>query len=221
MSEELLGISLCDAVAALRSERLIDWTGGAVSVRLNSSAFLTTPGGSARRFWRLDPSDMLRLSLGCVRHDSVPRPPIGVSLHAYLYMKLRNLRAIVHTHAGASFIVSCIAFGGLPSLPPTGPLGVVPMIGLAGLPSHTIETQHAWIEQVTIPEIERLADGWDVALQDQGVAFLDYEHGVYVLGGSLEGALIDLARVEASAALWLQTVRNRESIRVHRPHPKD
>lgn len=218
---------LADAVSVLLRQGLLDFTGGALSLRTGTESFAITPGGSARRFWNISEDDIVVVSP--TGSDPRVRLPLGARLHEYLYQAVPSLGAIVHTHSGCMFIASCVAHEGLPILPATAPLGAIPMLGAPGprlpsdeLPVDDVFSSTEWVEAVTIPEVRSLVDEWALKLDGAGVAFLDYQHGAYVLGSSVEAAIVDLARLESSCRLWMFAEVSGRSIQAsRRPWPKN
>lgn len=201
---------LLEAVNDLRRERLLDWTGGAISLRVGSSAMLITPGGSARRLWKLLTQDLIYLPLHALRTSTGQRLPIGTALHQFLYRELPDVNAIVHTHAGCCYTASCLASAGLPILAPTSPLGDVPCISDSPSNEHNRpSTQTDWVTDVTIPAVSRYMPLWVETTRKRGVVFFDRDHGAYTLGRSVDAALVDLARLESSSRLWLQANNGR------------
>lgn len=205
MTESVLREKLILAVRDLRKEGLLDWTGGALSLRLDEFSMLITPGGSARRRWKLSEEELLTIEFERpTLRTGEARPPIGVALHSHLYRHLPDMQAIVHTHAGACYTASCLAPGGMPELPPTAHLGAIKTLGVVSdVPTLEITDQPEWVERITIPEVTALFPEWASAMQNRGVAVLDYEHGAYSFGKHLDATLRDLACLEASARLWM------------------
>ncbi|MET7676559.1 class II aldolase/adducin family protein [Streptomyces seoulensis] len=192
------------AVRLLREERLLDWTGGALSVRTDDGP-LVTRGGSARAFWELTAEDVIL----CPPGENLSaarglRPPIGLEVHHAIYALFPECGAVLHSHAGASYLASCLS-SGLKGLPPLEPIGEVPVLGrpVAHFDAGDPEARAVRERGVLIPELEALAVERRGALQEHGLAFLDHAHGVYVLAKNAAGALTEMARVDAGARLWL------------------
>ena len=213
---------LVDIIASLRSESLLDWTGGAISVRVGGS-LLISPGGSARRLWRVRRSEILIAPIdGELEPPTVGRYPLGIRLHQLVYSRFDACRVILHTHAGFAYVASCLA-AVLDDSPPTRSLGVVPCLAISADPSPQ-RTLRGWEDEVLFPDINSFATIRSSELVDHGLAFLEFQHGVYVLGTDWSGALIDLARVEVAARLWVAersigTASERHS-GAPRPHPR-
>ncbi|MFJ4002187.1 class II aldolase/adducin family protein [Streptomyces sp. NPDC090023] len=199
------------AVRLLREERLLDWTGGALSVRTDDGP-LVTRGGSARAFWELTAEDVILCPPG--ENPSAARglrPPIGLEVHHAIYAHFPECGAVLHSHAGSAYLASCLS-SGLKDLPPLEPIGEVPVLGRpdahsdAGAPDARA-ARAAREGGVLIPELAALAMERGSALREHGLAFMDHAHGVYVLAKDLAGALTEMARVEAGARLWLAAGR--------------
>ncbi|MFD6567978.1 class II aldolase/adducin family protein [Micromonospora profundi] len=203
-AEEREGVA--SAVRQLRIEHLLDWTGGAVSQRLDNMRMVITPGGGARRRWEISANDLLVVDVLAPPSSVIPRPPIGTAIHSFIYREVPGVGAIVHTHAGAAYLASCFCDSSLGSLPPTAHLGEIPVLGLTlddGRHDSTPTTQASWVEQVTIPQAAQHLTEWKTAISTRGVAFLDFGHGAYTAASSLGAAIIDLARLERACQLWL------------------
>ncbi|MFK4108052.1 class II aldolase/adducin family protein [Streptomyces sp. NPDC002176] len=196
------------AVRLLREERLLDWTGGALSVRTDDGPLLTR-GGSARAFWELTAGDVILCPPG--ENPSAARglrPPIGLEVHHAIYALFPECGAVLHSHAGAAYLASCLS-PGLKGLPPLEPIGEVPVLGRPVAYSDAGDPDARAIREsgVLIPELAALASERGSALREHGLAFLDHAHGVYVLARNLPGALTEMARVDAGARLWLAVGR--------------
>ncbi|MFF3684502.1 class II aldolase/adducin family protein [Streptomyces sp. NPDC002187] len=199
---------LVSAVRLLRSERLLDWTGGALSAR-GKDAMLISRGGAARKFWLLDDNDIMSWPYSGVPHESAPRPPLGVAVHQCVYRHFPWCTAVVHSHAGDCFLTSCLSTG-LKASPPTETLGEIPNLGDskggsggAGTSGGLSIIRRAERERdVLLPQIVELAEQRGGEMAEHGLAFLDHGHGIYVLGRSLSEALTDLAKAEAGCRLW-------------------
>ncbi|MER7682146.1 class II aldolase/adducin family protein [Streptomyces sp. NPDC096934] len=196
--------SILRAVRLLREERLLDWTGGALSVRTDDGP-LVTRGGSARAFWELTAEDVIlcppRKKPSTCRG---PRPPIGLGVHHAIYSLFPECGAVLHSHAGTAYVASCLS-PGLRGLPPIESIGEVPVLGRPAAHSG-VGGRNARASResgVLIPELAALAIERGNALREHGLAFMDHAHGVYVLASHLDGALTEIARVEAGARVWL------------------
>ncbi|MER8081455.1 class II aldolase/adducin family protein [Streptomyces griseoluteus] len=196
--------SMLRAVRLLREEGLLDWTGGALSVRTDDGP-LVTRGGSARAFWELTAEDVIlcppRQSPSTRRGG---RPPVGMEVHHAIYSLFPACGAVLHSHAGTAYVASCLS-SGLRGLPPLEPIGEVPVLGRPAVHSGVGGTEARASRErcVLIPELAALAAERGNVLREHGLAFMDHAHGVYVLASNVDGALTEMARVEAGARVWL------------------
>ncbi|MER5465841.1 class II aldolase/adducin family protein [Streptomyces sp. NPDC002668] len=196
---------LVSAVRLLRSERLLDWTGGALSAR-GKDAILISRGGAARKFWLLDDTDIMSWPYSGAPRESASRPPLGAVVHQCIYRRFPWCRAVVHSHAGDCFLTSCLSTG-LKASPPTESLGEIPNLGDSkggggGAGGRAAGRRAERERDILLPQIVELAERRGGEMKEHGLAFLDHGHGIYVLGRSLPEALTDLAKAEAGCRLW-------------------
>lgn len=216
---------VADCARLLVGHGLLDFTGGAISTRVDAGHHAITPGGSARRLWSLQPSDIVVVSR--TGRDPDVRLPLGAALHARLYEELPALDSIIHTHAGEAFVASCLEMPLFPRLPPTEPLGDIRTLGLPSRvgqqPSGATETRagvEEWVEMKTLGELRDLLPKWRQQIEHRGVVFLDYQHGAYVLGRDMNAAVVDLARLESSAGILFRFQASGTPLPApHRPAP--
>lgn len=176
-----------------------------------------TPGGAARRLWKIGARDVLRIEDGVLLPElKSVRLPSSYVLHELMAGQLGFPLAIVHTHAGPVFRYSCHAISDLPNLPPTQPLGAVPVLGQRG-PLDSACAGSDWTQAVTIPSVQSFLNDRGDELSRHGLAFFDLEHGAYVLGRSLEGTLVDLARLDQACRL----IEQGHTARASRPGPSN
>jgi hypothetical protein len=74
-----------------------------------------------------------------------------------------------------------------------------------------------WTQAVTIPSVQSFLNDRGDELSRHGLAFFDLEHGAYVLGRSLEGTLVDLARLDQACRL----IEQGHTARASRPGPSN
>jgi len=217
---------ICSAIDQLRGERLLDWNGGAVSARKSESEFAISPGGAARKLWVVEPSSVQVHPLGRrVERLLDARPPLGATIHQYLYRHLPSLEVVIHSHAGWGYQFSLLGTSSFPELPQTGPLGAIPVIGdnSRGGASESLDIEE-WNMRFVIPEIAGLIDDWRQALNLHGVAFIEKGHGYYILGRTWRQALVDAARLESacrSVLIWMTMHGAEEMPTWSHPTPKE
>jgi ribulose-5-phosphate 4-epimerase/fuculose-1-phosphate aldolase len=187
------------ATARLRAERLLDWTGGALSARSEPDRMTITPAGAARRHWVVSEPDLVDVPLRDGPAGTAPAGPRSTGLHAALHRQVPSAAVVVHTHAGSMFLASCLARAELPVLPPTRKFGAIPLTGTAQEGAATDQER----TRSTVREVEGLLPAWVGRLYRDSFVFLDREHGAYAFSSSFDLALVALAKLEASCALWL------------------
>jgi len=203
-----LRTELIESVAALCTEGLLDWTGGALSLRYQQHSMLITPSGSARALWRIQESDLLVVNLD--NHHRQPNQPASLAMHALIYNNVPEIHAIFHSHAGAMYTASCIAKGELGVLPPTVKMGSVPVIGEGGVRGVNCSEGNQGAEALRDSSAAAVRCQLPLWLNRDNwpwFAFLDREHGVFVMAKTSMAALVGLAKLESGARLWLEERR--------------
>jgi ribulose-5-phosphate 4-epimerase/fuculose-1-phosphate aldolase len=194
---------ILSAVGLLRAERLLDWTGGALSARSGSDRMAITRTGAARRLWRLDESDLVDVPIRDGAGAGGASMPLSAGLHALIHRLVPSAAVVVHTHAGSMFTASCLAGGDLPVLPPVRKFGITPLVGVrrhGGTATGGTDQERM---RSTTSEAEGLLSHWAGRLYRETFVFLDRDHGAYAFSSSFELALVALAKLEAACCLWL------------------
>ena len=90
----------------LVEEGLVSGTWGNLSIRLDEDTMVVTPSGIT--YDRLTPGDMVKVRIDDLTWDGDLKPTSEKILHAEIYRRRPEVRAIIHTHqTGASIFAAC------------------------------------------------------------------------------------------------------------------
>ena len=76
---------------------LVQGTWGNISVMLDRETMLCTPSGLD--YDRLRPEDMVRVNIKSLKADGLHKPTSEKGMHAGIYRKYPNAKAVIHTHS--------------------------------------------------------------------------------------------------------------------------
>jgi L-ribulose-5-phosphate 4-epimerase len=169
------------------AERLVNWTAGNVSRRIEDSPGLFAVTPTSVPYDVMAPSDILIVTLdGDVIDGSLP-PTSELPLHTLVYRSRPDVGAVVHTHGAASVAMAALGWGLPPFLP-----AIVAWAGgaIACTPYARAGT-------------EEIAHVTAAALADRSACFLG-NHGLLAIGRSLPYAYGAASMVEAAADAYLK-----------------
>ena len=196
---------LLQVVGLLKGEGLLDGTGGAVSARAGDE-LLVTRGGSARMFWKLSEEDILVTSSAGsvkVRKHKSDRAPLGMAMHVLVYQLWPEASVVIHSHAGFAYVASCLGIG-LTGEAPVRSLGNIPCLVSDQNPAEFSRNQ--WDENILRPALMKLISADLPGMPGSSLAFLEFEHGFYVISTDLNLAVTDVARMHRAAEVALSGV---------------
>jgi ribulose-5-phosphate 4-epimerase/fuculose-1-phosphate aldolase len=211
--------SLIDAVQYLRSEGILDLTGGAISLRVGEHILMTPAGASFRR-WHLVPEELVVVDRdGTIIEGGPYKAAASLPLAMALFEELTQANAIIHTHSSASLAYAC-AGSPMPCVTNSAAqFGEIPLLGSDAW--DVVERARQDPSGIRIPPamIQRAdvaAVNWSIAhqalarlggraseLERHSLVFLLANHGVVVVSQSLEQGLDNLVKVEANARVSL------------------
>ena len=76
---------------------LVQGTWGNLSVRLDQHSMIVTPSGLD--YYRLTPSDMVKVDIQSLRHEGQRKPTSEKGIHSGIYQLRPELGAVIHTHS--------------------------------------------------------------------------------------------------------------------------
>ena len=89
--------ALVDCGIRLVRTGLVQGTWGNISVRLDDKYMLVTPSGLD--YLRLTPDDMVKVDIATMKHEGSIKPTSEKGLHAEIYKRRPDVKAVVHTHS--------------------------------------------------------------------------------------------------------------------------
>ena len=95
--EAQLRQALVDCGIRLVKTGLVQGTWGNISVRLDDKYMLVTPSGLD--YLRLTPDDMVKVEIATMKHEGNIKPTSEKGLHAEIYKRRPDVKAVVHTHS--------------------------------------------------------------------------------------------------------------------------
>lgn len=190
MSRDGILDALCAHARSLFERGFTVASGGNLSHRLGDGFLMEASGTS---FGRLTPADFVLCDAGGAAIEAGPPKSKEVALHAAIYQRHPDARAIVHLHSAAAIALSCTA-------EPTDTGSALPLCSV-----------YAALRVGRVPLIEFVPPGTQ-ALADRvsqvcaGVsAILLANHGQVTWAADLDAA-VDLAEeLEHTARIWLMT----------------
>ena len=227
---------LLETLADMRAERILDTTGGALSVRCDENLVLVTPTGAPPRRWRVRPEDLVVIN---TKGDIVERgryaPIAAYTMHLALYETLPTCNAVLHSHTSAILAFASAGVTMPSNTNATDKFGEVPTVFCHDLPIKREYLRAPWplhpnshahhrpdvaaVNDVISAAVDRRFAPRDAELHDHGLAFLMYRHGVVTMGKDLTQAFDCLAKVHTNAEITLLT--RPETVRVAAPAPAE
>ena len=159
-------------------------TEGNVSVRLDSGDMLITPTRVAKR--TITRADLVRLSPGGRKLSGSRDPSSEARLHAFIYSKRKDVRAIVHAHPPY-----CTAFA----------VARKPLV-VDAIPEVVVEFGRIPLVPFAVPSTGRLSEAI-APFVGKGDFFLLANHGVVACGRDPEEAFEKVERAEHAARIIL------------------
>lgn len=190
MSRDQVLAALCGHARSLFDRGFTVGSGGNLSHRLGDGFLMEASGTS---FGRLAPGDFVLCDAGGAPAEAGPAPSKEVGLHAAVYQRRPDARAIVHLHSAAAIALSCTA-----ELTDTG----------SALPLCSV---YAALRVGRVPLVEFVPPGTQ-ALADRvgqvcaGVnAVLLANHGQVTWAAELDAAVELAEELEQTARIWMMT----------------
>jgi L-fuculose-phosphate aldolase len=181
MREEMI-----ECVKALLKKELIFGTEGNISMRVPGvDQMLITPGKTRKSV--LNVEDLMVVTFDGELVDGPDKPSSGIPLHGLTYKKRTDVNAAIHTHSLFSTAVAVTR-------------GEIPPIHdyLVGMVGGTVTTA-LWD---TYPDVAAVANNCLTELGDKKAVLIS-NHGLYVVGNSLEDAMEICDQVENIAKLFV------------------
>ncbi len=147
------------------AERLVDFTAGNISVRVDGEPglYAVTPSGAP--YDTLEPADVCLATIDGELVAGRTKPTTEFPLHTLIYRRRPEVGAIVHTHSGAAMTMAVLGW----TLPPI-------LTGFVAAAGGAIRTA-----PYARPGTEAVADATVEALADRGACFLRH-HGLLAIG---------------------------------------
>ena len=172
------------AARSLVDAGLVTGTAGNVSVReARTGCFLITPSGLDYRLMRAQ--DIVRIDQATGSVEGRRRPSTERELHRLIYKAREDVNAVVHHHSPYATAIS-VAGKTIPNILDEGS---------ELTPIETVEYAPSGTRELAINAAARLADGFNAALLAN--------HGVVVVGETLEEALARSVEVERLAKIFV------------------
>lgn len=164
--------------------------GGNLSHRLGDGFLMEA---TATSLGRLEPGDFVLCDAAGAQAEPGPAPSREVPLHAEIYRRRSDARAIVHLHAASSIALGCMA-------EPTDSGNVLPAVSVYA----ALRVGRVPLLEYIRPGTARLAER--VGAVCAGVnALLLANHGLVAWAPTLDGAVDIAEELEQCARIWLAT----------------
>lgn len=169
------------------AERLVNWTAGNVSSRIDGSDGLIAVTPSAVPYDTMTTDDILIVTTDGVVVDGSLRPTSELPMHTLAYQRRPDVGAVVHTHGSATMAMASLGWP-LPAFMPA-------IVGWGGgaIP----------VTPYARTGTSEMADAPLRALQDRSACFLR-NHGLLAIGASLKYAYGAASFVESAADTYLR-----------------
>jgi len=169
------------------AERLVNWTAGNVSCRIEGSDDLIAVTPSAVPYDTMATDDILIVTTEGEVIDGTLRPTSELPLHSLAYQRRPDVGAVVHTHGPATMAMASLGWP-LPAFMPA-------IVGWGGgsIP----------VTPYARTGTSDMADAPLRALEDRSACFLG-SHGLLAIGASLKYAYGAASVVEAAADTYLR-----------------
>jgi L-fuculose-phosphate aldolase len=168
-------------------ERLVNWTAGNVSCRIDSADDLIAVTPSAVPYDTMSVDDILIVTTGGEVVDGTLRPTSELPMHTLAYQRRADVGAVVHTHGSATMAMASLGWQ-LPAFMPA-------IVGWGGgaIP----------VTPYARSGTSEMADAPLRALEDRSACFL-HSHGLLAIGASLKFAYGAASVVESAADTYLR-----------------
>ena len=169
------------------AERLVNWTAGNVSRRIEGSDGLIAVTPSAVPYDTMTTDDILIVGPDGAVVDGSLRPTSEMPMHTLAYQRRPDVGAVVHTHGSATMTMASLGWS-LPAFMPA-------IVGWGGgaIP----------VTPYARTGTDEMADAPLQALEDRSACFLR-NHGLLAIGASLKYAYGAASIVEAAADTYLR-----------------
>lgn len=190
--ELALGRKIIETCLELERRRLNQGTAGNVSVRVGADGFLLTP--TALRYDVMQPEDLVHMRLDGT-HTGRREPSSEWRIHRDILRRRKDMGAVIHTHSGYATTLACLRR----DIPP-----LHYMVTLFGGDSIRCAEYATYGTQELSDSVLRALDGRGAALMAN--------HGLIVLGPTLERALALTVEAETLAMLYCRTLNIGEPV---------
>jgi L-ribulose-5-phosphate 4-epimerase len=171
----------------LQAERLVHWTAGNVSRRVQDDPDLVAMTPTNRHYDELRPQDVCIVHVDGSLVDGEREPTSEFPLHTLVYQRRPEVGAIVHTHSPAAMTMAALGW----TLPPI-------LTGFVDAAGGAVVTA-----PYSRPGTAEMADHTAAALRDRGACFLRH-HGLLAVGADLAHAFQAASVTEAAADVYLR-----------------
>lgn len=200
--------------------KLVDCTGGMLSVRCDSDHILMSTTGDSFRRWHMSLSDFIVTDLnGNIIEKTGGFSPAGTLVALELYKTFPLCNGILHTHSEYSHAFSSLNMSIPHSAHLIQTLGEVPCIKVEDKkikddyfaapypvnvpPCMANRPDIVAVNNEVIKQIESKMGSRRAELEGHGLAFTEYQHGIFVFAKSIDEAFENLARIESSARNYI------------------
>ena len=182
-AEAELRQALVDCGIRLVETGLVQGTWGNISVRLDDTHMLVTPSGLD--YLRLTPADMVRVDINTMKHEGNIKPTSEKGLHAEVYKRRPDVKAIVHTHS-KYLSVFAAAEEDMPVLKEF----------------QDVFGTNVALAKYGLPGTSKLSKNTADALGSNFGVIMSH-HGMAACGASLDEAFENCKKLEENGRLWL------------------
>jgi ribulose-5-phosphate 4-epimerase/fuculose-1-phosphate aldolase len=182
--------ALCDHARSLFARGFTVGSGGNLSHRLGDGFLMEASGTS---FGRLAPEHFVLCDAGGAPVESGPPPSKEVGLHAAIYRRCPDAKAVVHLHSAGAIALSCTA-------DPTDTGSALPLCSV-----------YAALRVGRVPLLEFIPPGSQALADRAGQvcaglnAILLANHGQVAWAATLDAAVDVAEELEQTARIWVMT----------------
>jgi L-ribulose-5-phosphate 4-epimerase len=171
----------------LQSERLVHWTAGNLSRRVDGEPHLIAMTPSNIPYDTMETEDVCIVRADGSIVDGRRAPTSEFPLHTLVYQRRAEVGAIVHTHSPAAMTMAALGW----TLPPI-------LTGFVDAAGGAVTTA-----PYSRPGTAEMADFTAAALRDRGACFLRH-HGLLAIGADLHRAFQAASVTEVAAEVYLR-----------------
>jgi L-ribulose-5-phosphate 4-epimerase len=179
----------------LQAERLVAWTAGNVSRRIDDDPGLLAMTPAAMPYDTMAASDIPIVRVDGSVVDGERPPTSELPLHTLVYQRRPEVGAIIHTHSPAAMTMAALGW----DLPPI-------LTGFVEAAGGSVVTA-----PYARPGTAAMADAVAAALVDRGACFLRH-HGLLAVGADLGYAFRAAVVTEVTASVYLQARSLRDDV---------